>query len=127
MIITLYGSIPSKKNSRQLVRMGRNLMSLPSSAYRTWHKDASKQLMGVSFTRHKLPLSSKAKPVGQIIMTFISGDKRLWDLTNKAESVMDLLVDNGIIEDDNYAVVPTLILQHGGYSKGKPRVEIFIG
>lgn len=52
--------------------------------------------------------------------------KRRADLTNKAESILDLLVDCRIIEDDNWFVVPKVILQFGGVDKTNPRVEITI-
>jgi Holliday junction resolvase RusA-like endonuclease len=51
---------------------------------------------------------------------------RKYDLTNKAESIMDALVDAKIIEDDNVNVVPKLILIHGGKDKDNPRAEIII-
>jgi Holliday junction resolvase RusA-like endonuclease len=109
-MITLYGSTPSKKNSRINTRSGR---SFPSSKYTAWHKDASLQLKGIKpFTTTSLCIS------------FIVGDKRKFDLTNKAESIMDLLVDNGIIEDDNYSVIPELTLKYGGYEKGNPHCII---
>lgn len=104
--IVIYGSTPSKKNSRINTRSGR---SFPSSKYTAWHKHASLQLIGV-------------RPFVTTVLTisFFVGDKRKFDLTNKAESIMDLLVDNGIIEDDNYSVIPTLILKYGGYEKNNP-------
>lgn len=30
---------------------------------------------------------------------------------------MDLLVDNGLVEDDNYSIIPELIIKFGGYEK----------
>lgn len=39
---------------------------------------------------------------------------------------MDLLVDAGIIEDDNWYVCPKVILVFGAVDKNKPRVEITI-
>lgn len=51
---------------------------------------------------------------------------RASDLTNKAESIMDLLVDAGIIEDDNWFVVPEVNLKFGGKDKNNPRCEIII-
>ena len=37
---------------------------------------------------------------------------------------MDLLVDYGFIEDDNFAVLPNIQLVYGGLSKTAPRVEV---
>lgn len=39
---------------------------------------------------------------------------------------MDLLVDAGIIEDDNYTIIPKVILEIGTPDKLNPRVEITI-
>ena len=48
------------------------------------------------------------------------------DLSNKAESIMDLLVDNGVIEDDNWFEVPALASTFGGVDKANPRAEVVI-
>jgi len=58
-------------------------------------------------------------------LLFYMPDNRRTDLTNKAESVMDLLVDNGILKDDSWQVVNPLQLVTK-YCKDNPRVEIFI-
>jgi hypothetical protein len=52
--------------------------------------------------------------------------KRSADLTNKAEGVMDFLVEKGYLEDDNYFVVPKVVLSFGGIDKKNPRAEIEI-
>lgn len=112
-MITIKGRIPSKKNSRINTRSG---MSFPSSKYTEWHKDASLQLRGVS----KIPNGSF------LSLHFYLPDNRKTDLTNKAESIMDCLVDNGILEDDSWQIVPILALEGCGVDKENPRVEIFI-
>lgn len=108
--IQINGNTPSKKNSRINTRSGR---SFPSSKYTAWHKLASSQLIETS------PFSC-----GKLTISFIAGDRRKFDLTNKAESIMDLLVDCGLIEDDNYSIIPELVLKFGGYEKGFPRTII---
>lgn len=110
MIITILGRIPSKKNSRINTRSGR---SFPSAKYTAWHKDASIQIIG-----------AKKQTKKGFVLTFYMPDKRRCDLTNKAESVMDLLVDNGIIEDDNWQVTGEIRLVPGGVEKDNPRVEV---
>ena len=107
----LIGKIPSKKNSRITNRKtGR---SFPSKAYAEWHVAASMQL------RDKVP-DVPLSEVESITLTFFHPDRRKYDLTNKAESVMDLMVDLGIIHDDNYGVVPKLVLISGGLDKLAP-------
>jgi Holliday junction resolvase RusA-like endonuclease len=69
------------------------------------------------------------QPIGKpehISLKFFPKTRRAGDLTNKAESVMDCLVDNGILEDDNWFVCGSLWLQFGGVDKENPRVEIYI-
>jgi Holliday junction resolvase RusA-like endonuclease len=105
MILTLKGKIPSKKNSKQIVCRGKFPKVLCSKAYREWHEQASWEL----YTQKKeLGISNC-----EIRLIFTPPDKRKYDLTNKAESVMDLLVDTGILTDDNYEVVPKLTLELG--------------
>lgn len=61
-----------------------------------------------------------------VIIDFYFPDARKTDLTNKSESIMDLLVDSMILEDDNHVVVPKLILRSKGIDKKNPRAEITI-
>lgn len=91
-------------------------MSFPGKNYRSWHTDASKQLL-----YQKKP---KINDIYHVEITFYPGTKRKGDLSNKAESVMDLLVDNGFLPDDNWFFVPRLLLNFGGVDKDNPRVEI---
>jgi len=111
--IIIYGSTPSKKNSKIMSCRGSRPLLFPSSKYTAWHKDALKQLGG------KLPIETK-----ELILTFYAPDNRKFDLTNKAESIMDTLVDAGLISDDNYSVISDLHLKFGGVEKESPRCEI---
>lgn len=96
-----------------MVCRGKFPILLPSSRYTEWHKDALLQLSG------------KGRIEGnKIILTFYAQDNRKFDLTNKAESIMDTLVDAGLIEDDNYSVISELVLKFGGVDKGNARVLI---
>jgi hypothetical protein len=64
--------------------------------------------------------------IQEIQLVFWLPDNRKCDLTNKAESVMDLLVDCEVIEDDCWQVIPKLYLNAAGIDKEDPRVEIYI-
>lgn len=103
-----------------MVCRGRTPILLPSTKYKEWHEDATLQIK-----------QQKIQPVkgciDDVVLTFYAPDKRNFDLTNKAESIMDMLVDNGIIEDDNYNIIPNLYLKFGGVDKSNPRVEIALG
>lgn len=113
MEITIFGNVPSKKNSKIMVCRGRVPILLPSSNYQKWHKDAISQLSGVD----KITTDT-------ITLTFFPESKRSGDLTNKAESIMDTLVDAGLLEDDNWFVVGNLNLRFGGVDKVNPRCVI---
>ena len=114
MKITILGRIPSKKNSRINTRSGR---SFPSKAYSEWHRSASFQISPLKNT-------DVFKNVGQIEIKFWLPDNRRCDLTNKAESIMDLLVDNGLLEDDCWQITGPVYLIPMGIDKDHPRVEI---
>jgi len=112
-MVVINGRIPSKKNSRITTRTGR---SFPSKQYTIWHKDASYQLL------QQNPLKSEFwTSGGHLNLIFFMPDNRKADLTNKAESIMDLLVDNGWLEDDSWQVVAKLTLECGGVDKENPR------
>lgn len=113
-MITIYGNVPSKKNSRQIICRGPRPISLPSQSYKEWHQDACMQLLqyiGIKLGK-------------ELHLTFYPRTKHKGDLTNKAESVMDLLVDMKLLEDDNWYEVTELHLSFGGVDKINPRVEI---
>ena len=116
MFIKITGRIPSKKNSKIMVCRGRFPMLLPSKTYSIWHKDASSQLSNIK----------EIKTFNKIILKIFAPDNRKSDLSNKSESLMDLLVDNKIIKDDNWFVCPDIQLLFGGVDKENPRCEISI-
>ena len=89
MEFILRGNIPSKKNSRINTRSGR---SFPSKAYTQWHEIACWQLKRLKTIDYRI----------KIDYIFTPKDKRKFDVSNKIESINDLLVDMGIIKDDNY-------------------------
>lgn len=114
--ITIHGPVPSKKNSKRVIRAHGRTLVLPSEAYEQWHKLAVMQLDGTK------PIDGTVS----VSITFYAGTLTKFDLTNKAESVMDTLVDCGIIADDNYTVVPIVTLIFGGLDRSNPRAEITI-
>jgi Holliday junction resolvase RusA-like endonuclease len=111
------GRIIAKKNSRRTIKSGR---SLPSKKYEEWHKEASFQLLLQRAV--KFPVQNDLF----IKILFFFPDNRKTDLSNKAESVMDLLVDCGVLDDDNWKVVGSLYLRSIGVDKKNPRAEIYI-
>ena len=96
-----------------MVRNGR-MFHFANNKYKSWNKDALKQLVG----KEKIPEGSS------IVLNFYFPDKRKTDLTNKAESVMDTLIDSGLLKDDCCQIVPSLWLNYQGIDKENPRCEI---
>ena len=116
MVIELKGRIPSKKNSKHMVfARGRSFL-ISSPQYITWHQEQSYRLK-------KIPTPIK---YCAIEIEFYAPDNRKTDLSNKAESIMDLLVDNKILEDDNWFVVKGLALLFIKVDKDNPRAIITI-
>lgn len=118
MKIILPGLPPSKKNSRIIICRASRPLVLPSKNYQLWRVEM-------------LWLLKKYKPIrteiASITATFFCPTKRLkWDLSNKWESVGDILVDADILPDDSVAVIPRLTLIFGGTDRECPRVEVDI-
>lgn len=107
--IELKGNIRSKKNSKRVFCRGKFPVVLPSEAHEKWEKETLPQLPVI-----EQPLETTTN----ITISFYPNTKRKFDLTNYAESVMDLLVKGGIIKDDNYSVVPELTLRYGYVEEG---------
>lgn len=93
-------------------------MNIPSKAYALWHTDALTQLDSYR--------GGIIDDVERVELFFYAPDRRSSDLTNKAESVMDLLVDKGVLEDDNWWLVSKIELNFMGVDKLDPRCEISI-
>lgn len=112
--LIINGRIPSKKNSTWTVMVRGRAIRLPSQKYKEWNKDALKQLT-----------SKEIIPKGtHLVLNFFMPDNRKCDLTNKAESIMDTLVDSGILEDDSWQIIPSIHLNFMGVDKLNPRCEI---
>ena len=116
MKITITGDGPSKKNNKVKVYSRGQEFWVPNAIHESWHRQAIKQLTGI-----KTQTAFK-----QIDLTFYPQTKRKSDLTNRAESIMDLLVDGGVLEDDNWFICPEIRLHFGGVEPKNPRVEIEI-
>jgi hypothetical protein len=113
MQITLLGRVPSKKNSRNAYCIKGRAILAPNKDYVKWHKEVSLQL----------PKPPKEE-FHNIHFTLYAPDKRAGDLSNKFESVADLLVNNKIIKDDNWFVLENVCLLFGGVDRDNPRCII---
>ena len=116
MRIVIHGETPSKKNSRVNTRSGR---SFPSRRYMEWHDCAVAQVL--SQGAGHVPRGGRVS----VTMTFWHGDRRRRDSDNQCSSVLDMLVDAGVLPDDSWAVVPEKHI-YDRHEAGKARVEIEI-
>ena len=64
--------------------------------------------------------------MSEVQLEFYFPDNRACDLTNKAESILDLLVDCKVIVDDKWQVIPRVFLDSAGVDMDNPRVIIHI-
>lgn len=120
MIFELSGETPSKKNSRINTRSGR---SFPNKLYTKWHDEAVREIHYYLMSKKITPIEAGKKI--SITFTFFHGDLKRRDSDNQCSSVLDTLIDAGIIPDDNWKVVPRkLIIDE--YDKGNPHCLIKI-
>lgn len=105
------GRIPSKKNSKRILRVGGRTIVACSKDYSDWQKN---HVIDLRKDWGRLPLPR----VSSVTLAFTAGDRRAFDLTNKAESIMDLLVDAGVLADDSVKVVPCVMLCFNGVTPG---------
>lgn len=123
--IVISGRVPSKKNSKQIVCRGRFPQVLPSKQYKEWHEIAMYSVMKQRQEHDQSDHSFPMTPF-QATFTIFAPDARKFDLSNKFESVADLLVDCGIIADDHYGILSRVLLQFGGIDRENPRAEILL-
>lgn len=97
--LTLPSETPSLKNSKQIVTAGRFPKLVPSKFYRQWAKPILKRLKRCELVGHQW-----AYPV-TIDFHFYRASRRRFDYINLAQGPLDLLVEAGILADDDMACV----------------------
>ena len=102
----LGGKVVPKKNSKQIFKVKGRTIIAPSSQFLDWDKQAKHFVV-----QQKVALGI-AEPIQccEVSIKFGFGDNAQRDLTNIAESIMDMLVDCGVLLDDNAYVVGNLKL-----------------
>ena len=116
MIIHIPLETPSKKNSRVVDR--RTGRTFPNKRYTEWHKAAALYVR----QQHTHPLDEG--PFA-LYLEFTHGDRVRRDSDNGVSSILDLLVDCGVLPDDNWMVVSKINVSNL-YDKGNPGVNISI-
>jgi len=125
MKFTIYWIPPSKKNSKQIVCRWKFPQVLPSKKYTEWEKEQLEILKSWEMLdtdeQEKLPKKNLI-----IEVDFYWKDLRKWDLSNKFESIADMLVKWWILEDDNYEILSEVTLRYKELDRENPRCEINI-
>lgn len=109
----------TKKNSQQIIQVNGRHIIIPSTAYKKYEKEAIYYLLnGKPETPIDYPVNVECK--------FYMGTRRRVDLTNLLECADDVLVNAGVLADDN----SNIVVSHDGsrvhYDKENPRTEIVI-
>lgn len=110
----------TKKNSQQILtnsKTGKPFV-MPSKQYKAYEKQA------IWYLR-----PTPEKPIGQPVnvrMEFYMPTRRRVDMVNLQESCLDVLVEAGILEDDNCNIVAGMDGSRVYYDKSNPRTEIII-
>lgn len=93
-------------------------MRVSPPAFYAWEKSAKQQLLGRRVTRIEAPVNLQ--------MIFYCATSHRRDLSALYEAPQDVLVDMGILKDDNY----TIVAGHDGsrvrIDPANPRIEITI-
>lgn len=114
--LKIIGETPSKKNSRINLPNGR---SIPNKRYTEWHRDAIAQICHQ--THEKAPYNDAIA----LSIHFTHGDRRRRDSDNGVSSILDLLVDAGILLDDKWEIVQEIHVKNT-YEKNNAGCQIVI-
>lgn len=112
------GEVASKKNSKVLARVKGRPMLLPSRKFQEWEKRARLAIMAEG----RPPEPFKA---ARLSMVIYHGDLIKRDSNNATQGVQDVLVDMGVIQDDNWMVIGTPEVSHM-VDVEDPRLEVTV-
>lgn len=103
------GETVAKKNSKQVfVRGGRPIVTT-SERYKIWWENAKMQLIPqINLVKNQLPIDGKLS----VKIEFFHADNRRRDSDNGLSSILDLLVDVGILVDDRWQIVKYLTVKN---------------
>jgi len=124
--IEFLSNIPSKKNSKQMVcKPYPRLIS--SKSYKKWVDDCNECVDTLQELKNANIANINAIEVDLYHKLNKDGSepKTKFDLSNKFESIADYLVDIKFLTDDNYKVLPQVILKFGGFRK-EQGADVFI-
>ena len=119
LTIVFQGHIPSKKNSKRVVKRGNKTIVLPSVAYERWHDAELPTLLNAGYV---------PAPFNIVYDFWIGGTTTPsdFDLSNALESINDLLVDAKIIEDDRWRSLCRFSANVAGFIRGQSKTIVTI-
>lgn len=106
---------PSKKNSRITLKNGK---TIPSKDFTQWHSLASLSLC--TQERPKEPINYPCI----ITIAFTHKDKHRRDSDNQVSSILDLLQDCFVLEDDKWEIVQEIHVKNKLYAKAYCNIKI---
>lgn len=117
---TIFGQPYVKKSNQRVVLAGRRIVKIDTPKYKAWHKSALHQLANCITPTYPIDV-----PVILTVKFYMKTRNRV-DLSNLYEGIQDVLVEFGVLKDDNY----TIVTGHDGsrvfYDKENPRMEVTI-
>lgn len=118
MRLVLKGNPITKKNSQRIISAGGHPRVIPSKAYVEYREACLWQIPNLAKMEIAVPVNLKCVYFMQTL--------RKVDLCNLLEATCDILVDAGVILDDNSRIVVSHDGSRVSYDKENPRVEIEI-
>lgn len=116
--ICIPGDPRTKKNSQQIRRRGDRHWIAPSDAYRQYAADCVLQIPSIA----RLHID---KPVN-VQCVYHMATRRKVDLVNLLEATLDILVEAGVLADDNSRIAASHDGSRVQYDRDNPGVEILI-
>lgn len=108
----------TKKNHQRILKAGNGKRFVaPSKQYKNYEETAL-WYMPRNIPTINYPVNVKC--------LFYMPTKRKVDLTNLLESIDDIMVKGGLLEDDNYNIISSHDGSRVCYDKDKPRTEVYI-
>ena len=110
------GEVASKKNSKQLVHVKGRAVLLPSKQYQAWEKSAMATIL--IYGRPAAPFAA-----ARLVIRIYHGDAVRRDTNNATQGIQDVLVEMGVIADDNWMVIGSPEVSHF-IDVADPRMEV---
>lgn len=118
--------VPSKKNQQRIAVNKATLkpILLDSAQHEKWQKSNLRDFRQYA---DKMAAAGFSLPVtrAKVKVLFYFPDSKDRDLSNKFETIADIMVDSGILMDDKFKVLKPIYLD-GWVRRDKPRTEIYL-